>query len=609
MPHPKMGVESRQAMKTNQVLAVGYGRTSGEDKSDKKVSVDAQKDEFEKACAANNWKGIWFEDRGISGRAYPTGATIADLDTITSAYLADKNTKQRTRKGLATALSSGASILWVRSLDRFSRPLSGSYLDAYLRSELVKNKMTLWTGETGKVDYSKFETRLISALTHETKDEDIKSKTKGSTTSRNIKRDSGLLYTDPYSMGFRTAGRGKIQVIQSELETVKQIFKLYMANPTVRHVCVTLHKQGVKPFESKTWGRKSITNILKRPWYAGYQYNSHGTLIPSPVFKPHAVVSLLDFERVQNRLAQNVWAGIKRESKYAHPLAGLIRCGYCGALMVTFRSQTPKNPNPIRYYRCKNTYNDAQDTNPSCNRALIRETMGELASIDQTSGYLSEHYDGDIAGLIEALYPFCVSGYIKQLSETDTTPELQAKREELKSQLLNLNRVMESDYEEYHDNKRMTQAMYDKRFAKSQEQEREIKTTLYKIEKEITQASSKTNLTFADTDKLESMSHRTYSALLRKIVKSVFVYSDKIEIHLVDSEKTISLPRVKIGNSRQIPSPEISPLHPNGKTLSGEVLVMYPYPSTQITKPENLYSENGVTVITTSIGDSFTIDA
>ena len=578
-------------MKTNQVLAVGYGRTSGEDKSDKKVSVDAQHEEFQKACAANNWKGIWTEDRGVSGRAYPTGANIADLDTVTTAYLADKNTKQRTRQGLAKALSSGASILWVRSLDRFSRPLSGSYLDSYLRAELSKHNITIWSGECGKVDFSKFETRLIATLTNETKDEDIKGKTKGSTSSRILKRDSGLLYTDPYCMGFRTAGKGKVNPIPEELATVKLIFQLYMKNPTVRHVCVTLGKQGVKPFEAKSWGRKSITNILKRPWYVGYQYNSAGTLIPSPVFKPHAItgITLLDFERIQNALSKNEWAGIKRESKFAHPLSSLLRCGCCKSLMVPYRANNNRNT-PTRYYRCKNTYNDGQKVSPTCNKTLIRETYGELAYVDQQHGYLSQYSDNGLSGLIEALSPFAIAGYIRQLSETDTTPELKAKQSTLKLQLQALTDLLTTRYQDMEAGI-LPRESYLALSKQSKAQTDMLKSELDKVQKEISKASTSFTLHTSSIGQLEDMSHREYSALIRKLIHTVYVHSDKIEIETVDG-KSISIPRMKIRNGRQLPT-HIEDFGAGGKHIT----ISYQYPADQLPKNRTLFKSDTLTIL------------
>lgn len=203
------------------VKAVGYGRTSSEDQSGNKVSVDVQRKEFEAACKANGWTSAgFFEDRDFSGRTYPLcGKAVYDLDTVTKQYLSHKNSTKVFRKGLSQALESGADILWCRDITRFARPIPSSYLKSYLISELQKRNLTLWTGDTGKVDFNKLETRIVQGLNDEIKNDALATQLAQSIKSRNDKRNNGRGYVKADCLGFRSVGMGNRYLLHQESET------------------------------------------------------------------------------------------------------------------------------------------------------------------------------------------------------------------------------------------------------------------------------------------------------------------------------------------------------------------------------------------------------
>ncbi len=579
------------------IKAVGYGRTSSES-GDEKISVDVQKADFEKACLKEGWQNLgWFEDRDVSGRAYPVGSEFIQLDKITSSYLSNKPASKRTRKGFAAALASGASVLWVRDTTRFARPLSGSYMAPYLRSELIRLGITLYTGDTGKVDFDKLETSLVQNIQSEIEDSSIKTKVAQSKASRNTIRDNGGLYCKPDCLGFRYSGRKQVQAIQSELETVKQIFSLYLSGKTIRQITVHLNQSKIKPYkQGKMWYRRSVSQCLSRPWYAGLQTNSDGKLIHSQIFKPHAIVSVKNFQTVQNRLSGNVSAGVKRESKFAHPLAGLIRCGHCRMAMSSISSRRCDKDGTkgqlLRFYSCNTSDKDKSTVHPDCATATIRETMYDLVPIDAPNNFYQPSTNltpPQMDGLIEALHPFTLVGYIQQLKEADTTPALLSKRQDLISQIDTLTKKAVTRYEDM-ESGFISRDVYQSLTLQSKSQTDTLNSELMTVEKQIKSASATWTLNTTSFADLWSMSHHTYSALLRKFVSAVYVHPDKIEIETT-SNQTITIPRIKIRNGRQLPK------HIEDFGYGQHITVKYQFPSDQLPKSKTLFKSETMTIL------------
>jgi len=596
----------------SKIKAVGIGRTSSEDNSGFKVSVDVQKQDFEEACKTHGWENLGFyEDRDFSGRTYPIcGKTVYELDTVTQDYLKNKNTTKLFRKGLSCAIESGASILWCRDITRFARPLPASFLKAYLIGELKKRNLTLWCADTGKVDFSKLETRIVQSLNDEIKNDALQQQLAQSVQSRNNKRDKGEVYVKADCLGFRSIGMGQIKVVESELETVRTIFSLYNSGKTIRQICIALTDTGHQPYKGGSiWNRRSICMIIKRPWYCGHQYASDlTTLIKSSVFPE--IIPLQAWQQANNRLNGNGGTDNgKKESKYAHPLQGLIRCGYCGRLMSTFRTRL-EGQQILRYYRCGNTDTQRAAINADCRTSAIRESMSEPALIDQGKGYLQDvNKVSDIAGLIECLYPLTISGYIRRLGQKDLTPELSQKQSEIKSSLQDLTNKLTTRYQDYEQGL-IPRDVYASLSKQAQQQQDELQRELEDVNKAISAQASKSTLTVNDIDRLQDMSHRDYTSLIREVVEKVLVYSDKIVIILHPTENgdprgyKLTIPRIITPRTKQLPRPEITflkdggtykydkttkttkALKPASDKLTSDITVLYRVPNLNI--PDNV---------------------
>lgn len=588
----------------HQIKAVGYGRTSSEDKGEEKVSVDQQKESYLAACKANGWLDCgWHEDRDSSGRCYPVGSPVEQYDIATANYLASKPTGKKHRKGLAAALKaisdSKAMFFYVRDVTRFARPVSGSLLGQYLRGVLQASGCQLWSGNEGLIDYTKLETRIVRSLQDELEDHAIKTKAGQAKDSIRAKRDRGEIYRDPTMFGFRSSGHGKVAGVTSELETVKLIYSLFFGGLGLNAIARKLNNDKVKTMTNKAWAFSSVRKILARPLYTGHQLDSKGSLIASPVYMPLATVSLAD-----HRKALAILAGQSRpkwQSKYVHPLQGLLWCGYCGHQMGSYTGTGFDNREKTYFYRCDwSTYLNKEQAG-LCRKTLIRETLGTPAKVGQKKGYLSkEGHNLYGTGLIEMLFPFTIPGYIKSLKARANQGTLEARRNELLGILATLKANQVQRYSDK-EKKLLDDETYSTLAKALIIEKAEAEKELNDLDKQIQEVTG-FKLTMKNVSQLENITATEYHHLIRQVVDKVLIFSDRIEVHLKGTPAPISLERIQDRNSRLCPSPIIA--LPRKKVdaleksiIPGNIIICYLYKSA-VVYDDAFGEEDGVYLFT-----------
>ncbi len=70
---------------------------------------------------------------------------------------------------------------------------------------------------------------------------------------------------------------GSLVVDEEQAEVIRRIFRLRLQGKTLLGIAKELDASGVKPSLGKQWGDSSISNIVDRPFYAGY-YRHKGVL-------------------------------------------------------------------------------------------------------------------------------------------------------------------------------------------------------------------------------------------------------------------------------------------------------------------------------------------
>jgi len=526
---------------TATVKTIGYFRTSGDD--DQKVSIESQESAYLEAVKKLGWQSCgMFQDKGVSGRAYESDAgAIIDLDKTVEAYLCKKSSTKKTRKGLTqafeTAKLSGANYIWCRDITRFCRNLDNSFLENHLKTRLHDLGLQLFCEDQGLIDWSLLSTKITQSVKGIVENDSVIGKAKDSMTSRNDNRNQGLLYSAAIGLGMKSIGKGQIIPIPEELATVKQMFDLFLAGNTITSIRNTLEQKGIKPRTAKKWLRCVILQCLKREWYAGMMENTKGELIESLVFQSVKVVSLKDWQKVQDKLANNH----SRDQTKIHPLTGLVICKPCQKAMHIYLTRGWNKSRIQYYYRC-----------PDCGQ-IIRETMGTPSLVGQAKGYLSVNGNETRGtGLLECLAPYVLPARLEALRLSQGTAKTQEDITAAMDILAKLQERRKQDYQA------LQAGDIDKDIFDSLKKDWiKVKESTEKRLNALRESLSLSNS--FDFDKaikdIEEVSGPEYRQLINLVIQKIEIDRTVIVISFTKSDIPLTLPRLAIKNSRLCPIP------------------------------------------------------
>ena len=165
-----------------------------------------------------------------------------------------------------------------------------------------------------------------------------------------------------------------------------------------------LNLLGVAPRKGDRWKGTRIHKMISNPLYAGLVRWGGETAMGTH----EPIITKALFEAAQRTMHERNHK--TRQLRSPNYLAGLVRCGLCGAPMhVTYPGVEPKTR--FKYYVCNNRYNHR-----SCKQDYIRSDILEV-SVVREIGKLAERKD-----IIAAL----VAGYVAY--NRKALPELEQKR-------------------------------------------------------------------------------------------------------------------------------------------------------------------------------------
>ncbi|MGN1339009.1 MAG: recombinase family protein [Oscillospiraceae bacterium] len=146
-------------------------------------------------------------------------------------------------------------------------------------------------------------------------------------------------------------GRGYTLAPNSESEAVKLIFSMCISGDGCTKIAKRLDGLGVTPRSGGKWSRATVADILQNPVYCGkirWQYRrekksssggritKHRTVTGEYILVHglhQALVSDEDFQRAQEEMDRRKRTSVNIDASLRNPLAGLVYCGRCGALM------------------------------------------------------------------------------------------------------------------------------------------------------------------------------------------------------------------------------------------------------------------------------------
>ena len=189
---------------------------------------------------------------------------------------------------------------------------------------------------------------------------------------------------------------GHYLIVPGEADTVREIFRRYVAGESLRSICRWLNESGVAAARGgEYWRPSALHKLLVNPVYAGnatfgkhqrrveevgdktitrLTVRSEYLSVPAP-----ALVDQETWNAVQERLttAQQTYSG---NPERKHTLGGLLRCPLCGRSMNGTRRERPNKAGNIvssHYYQCPDARESRNPGKVVCNRATYQAADAE----------------------------------------------------------------------------------------------------------------------------------------------------------------------------------------------------------------------------------------
>lgn len=547
--------------------AVIYARQSSGDE-EQSASVEQQILNCKKLAEDRNLivTGI-FQDLNISGKTYPDTTEAIALASVDSAY---KNwvasTYQKTvkyRKGLADVINSLKNVDYVLLDDftRLMRPLQASYLESHVVQKLRCAGVKLWCVKEGIKDLGNFSDNLVSTLISQINANQLEIQRQKSISALRTLRDSGYKVSGGRIYGYRYIFNKKFEIIPEEAEAVRKAFELGIKQVPYLRICRVIGEMLGKD----VFHRATLNNMLRRPEYAGFQYNSSGELIESKSFSGIAIISFSQFLKMQERLSATSTI-LNHDRKDIYPFTGLCYCGYCGGRMIVRYSPSLKQGEDKmnRFFTC-NSREIAVAPKKECNlaRTPYEYTIGQF---DPDSGVRYPVQESDLEnpmipekmkklGLFESLMPIVaiplLKEYKKNLVEQSTQDKIQKCEAQKQKQL---------DYERKLGEMLLNGNIDDEQFklmaAGSKEKREELSRQIIELMKQTSENRKEELRKIQEIIyalKVKKIDKYDYKKYAQKAISKIRLFAYNVEIELVSGSK-FSLEKIPERNSRVLPN-------------------------------------------------------
>lgn len=508
-----------------------YARQSSTDNEEYSDSVEVQIEHCKQLAKSMNIDVVGIErDINSSGKLYPTGyEELAKKDIIYQNWLNTVSTRKKSRDGIGNLFKNLKDIdyIIVDDYTRLARPLTGSFLDAFITQMLFANNVKILTVKSGEIDLNSFNGSLITVIQNIINDNQIAIQRQKSKDGLKRLLDNG---TNKQGigriLGFKATGRKyEIMPVERELEAVKYIFSAYLSGETLIEIARYLNDNFSDVFNKVIASRQHVKRTLLRPFYCGYIYDSTGQLIKSEQVFKYACISFEDWNNVQAIINKRKIYAYRRKNTWL-PCSGYVFCGKCGSNMLIHSGR-----NRVPYYTCL------------AHTSTREKPCGGNLTASQTTDYA--------LGLMEAISPLLVIGAIEKLKKYKSDNKIQ---DEINSLNVELNNILAKE-------KKITEM-----FLNGLIDESTVETTLKEIkirknELKSNIVSKEALLDFSSDEEEDKklfrrvvagqITHGEWEDLFRKSIKKIIVDTEKVVIQTILGD--VSLPRKKISYHNIMP--------------------------------------------------------
>lgn len=291
-----------------------------------------------------------YHDHNSSGRLYPTGAEELEAhDMIFQDWYADQTSDKRYRAGLGAMLEKLHKVRYiiVDDLTRLARPLSGSYLNDYLKQRFQQSGVLILTVKNGEVDYGNYMDCLVSDVQTHIVDNQLKIQTQKSRAALMELKKNGYYPTSPKMFGIEyTGGKNRnVRVNSACAEVIRFINEAIRARRPFNDIIREINVRYRHLFRTVCYP-STFRHIAEQPFYAGYMYDPEGELIEARQMKGKAILTYEEWREAQEIIDEHRQQK-ERKARHEHPFSGLLYCGHCGSRLVA------GNDHGKIYYYCR----------------------------------------------------------------------------------------------------------------------------------------------------------------------------------------------------------------------------------------------------------------
>lgn len=307
-----------------------------------------------------------FQDSNVSGRLYPVGTEeLAAFDKVFQAWWSSQTSDKCFRAGLGAMLQMIRKVKYVivDDLTRLARPVSGSFLQDYIKQELQTAGVVILTVKNGQIDYANYMDCLVSDVQTHIVDNQLKIQTQKSRDAMKEIKNEGYYPTGPKMFGIEYVG-GKdrvVRVIPECAEAIRFIYDEILKLRPYNSIICDVNKK-YKHLFKKLCYNSTFRHIAEQPFYAGYMYDGMDNLIKAKQMEGKAIISYSIWKNVQDIMVSKRTACTRGRFRDL-PFSGKLNCGECGARLVTGFDKGKI------YYFCDSGANALK--NPGCRHARV----------------------------------------------------------------------------------------------------------------------------------------------------------------------------------------------------------------------------------------------
>ena len=312
------------------------------------------------------------------------------------------------------------------------------------------------------------------------------------------------------ALGYKIDKDTKKYVIdEATAPVVKHIFEMYADGATVADICRYMNSHGIRTSRGNEFNKNSLRKMLTNKRYIGI-YTFKGEEIPGGM--PQIIDEKL-FQQVQDKMQKNKKAPARARAKEEYLLTTKLFCGYCKEMMTGYGG-TGKSGKQHHYYICNGVKRKS-----GCHKKTVRKQEIEDMVIDVCRQLLT---DENIDTLVQQV--------IEAIAKQPKNEDLEAYRNELKAtekkraNLLNAVTECEIDV--------VRKSLYEQ-LAAVEERRSDLE---YRIQVEQAKMTvlkpSMVRYFFLSLKRGSFDDLVTRRALIATFVNKIYLYDDKLTIHL-----------------------------------------------------------------------------